>query len=209
MAVGGYQVVLRDINEAFIAKGMARIEKNLARSVDKGRMDAADRDATLARLSTTTAVNDLADCDLIVEAVFEDVELKLNRAAEDATPKAKQLFWNAISAMTIRNVKQIYNGPDDAATEYFKGKMTSDLLKEMQPIIENSLSRVGEIQSYDAMMSKYKSLPFVPDIKANLTDHVLEKGMEGIFYYMAREEAAIRQNPAKRTTEILKKVFTR
>ncbi|MBT3386843.1 MAG: DUF4197 family protein, partial [Desulfobacula sp.] len=47
------------------------------------------------------------------------------------------------------------------------------------------------------------------DVKADLTDHVVEKGMDGIFYYMAKEEAAIRQNPVKRTTELLKKVFTK
>jgi hypothetical protein len=59
------------------------------------------------------------------------------------------------------------------------------------------------------MMKEYKSLPFVPDVKANLSDHVVEKGMDGIFYYMAKEEAAIRQNPVKRTTELLKKVFNK
>jgi len=47
------------------------------------------------------------------------------------------------------------------------------------------------------------------DPKADLTDHVVEKGMDGIFYYMAKEEAAIRQNPVKRTTELLKKVFNK
>ncbi len=142
-----------------------------------------------------------------MSSYFEDVELKLNRAAEAATPKAKKLFMDAISLMTIQDVKQIYNGPDDAATTYFKDKMTPDLSKEMKPIVEDSLSQVGAIRSYDTMMSKYKSLPFVPDVKADLTNHVLEKGMQGIFYYMAKEEAAIRQNPAKRTTELLKKVF--
>lgn len=141
--------------------------------------------------------------------LFEDLELKLNRAAEVATPKAKQLFLNAISQMTFQDVKQIYDGPEDAATQYFKGKMTPELAKEMEPVIDESLSQVGAVQAYDTMMSQYKSLPFVPDVKADLTRHVVDKGMDGIFYYMAKEEAAIRQNPAKRTTELLKKVFTR
>lgn len=61
--------------------------------------------------------------------------------------------------------------------------------------------------TYDNMMKEYKAIPFVPDVKSNLVDHVIEKGMDGIFYYMAKEEAAIRQNPARRTTELLKKVF--
>jgi hypothetical protein len=144
-----------------------------------------------------------------LSSLFEDLELKLNRAAEVATPKAKQLFSNAIKSLTMEDVKEIYNGPDDAATQYFKGKMSPDLSKEMRPVIEESLSQVGAVRSYDNMMKQYKSIPFVPDVKADLTDHVVEKGMDGIFYYMAKEEAAIRQDPVKRTTDILKKVFTK
>ncbi len=144
-----------------------------------------------------------------MSSLFENVELKLNRAAEVATPKAKQLFLDAISQMSFEDVKEIYDGPDDAATQYFKGKMSPELAKEMEPVIDSSLSEVGAIKAYDTMMKEYKSLPFVPDVKANLTDHVIEKGMDGIFYYMAKEEAAIRKDPAKRTTELLKKVFTK
>lgn len=139
--------------------------------------------------------------------LFEDLELKLNRAAEIATPKAKQLFLDAISMMTIEDVNHIYNGPDDAATRYFQEKMSLDLAMEMRPVIESSLAEVGAVRAYDNMMEKYKSLSFVPDVKASLTNHVIEKGMGGIFYYLAKEEAAIRQNPVKRTTELLKKVF--
>ena len=56
-------------------------------------------------------------------------------------------------------------------------------------------------------MNKYLALPFVPDIKADLTDHVVKKGMDGIFHYIAKEEAAIRENPVRHTTDLLKKVF--
>lgn len=141
--------------------------------------------------------------------LFEDLELKLNRAAETATPKARQLFLNAISQMTFDDIRKIYDGPDDAATQYFRQTMTPDLTEEMRPVIDDSLSQVGAVQAYDNMMSQYKSLPFVPDVKADLTNHVIEKGMDGIFYYMAKEEAAIRKDPVKRTTELLQKVFTR
>jgi hypothetical protein len=142
-----------------------------------------------------------------MSSMVDDLELRLNRAAEVATPKAKKLFGDAIKEMTMDDAKAIYQGPDDAATSYFKGKMSNPLAEEMRPIVEESLAQVGAIQSYDNMMGKYKSLPFVPDVKADLTDHVLNKGMDGIFYYMAKEEAAIRQNPVKRTTELLKRVF--
>ena len=142
-----------------------------------------------------------------MSSLFEDLELKLNRAAEAAAPKAKQLFLNAISQMTFEDVKQIYDGPEDAATRYFQRKMSPELAEEMEPVIDASLSEVGAVKAYDTMMKEYKSLPFVPDVKADLTGHVVEKGMDGIFHYMAKEEAAIRKNPARRTTELLKKVF--
>jgi len=139
--------------------------------------------------------------------LVDDLELKLNRAAETATPKAKSLFLQSITEMTFDDVKGIYEGPDDSATRYFQEKMTPSLSTEMRPMIENSLSHVGAIQSYDKVMGQYKTLPFVPDVKANLTEHVIDKGIEGIFYYIAKEEAAIRKDPAKQTTELLKRVF--
>lgn len=140
--------------------------------------------------------------------LMDDLELKLNRAAEAATPKAKKLFGSAIKKMTIKDVQRIYKGPNDAATQYFKGKMSTPLAKEMKPIIEKALSQVGAVKAYDNMMGQYQSLPFVPNVKADLVGHVVNGGLSGIFHYMAVEEAEIRKNPAKRTTEILKKVFT-
>lgn len=137
----------------------------------------------------------------------DDLELKLNRAAEAATPKAKALFLQAIKEMSFDDIKKIYQGPEDSATRYFQSKMTPALRREMQPIVENSLAQVGAIQSYDTVMGQYKTLPFVPNVKANLTEHVLQKGMDGIFFYIAKEEASIRKDPAKQTTALLKKVF--
>ncbi len=142
-----------------------------------------------------------------MSGMLEDLELKLNRAAEVATPKAKKLFEQAITDMSFDDVKEIYNGPKDAATRYFKSKMSPGLAEEMRPVVKDSLAKVGAIQSYDNIMKKYQSLPFVPDVKANLTDHVVEKGIDGIFHYMAKEEVAIREDPVKRTTDLLKKVF--
>mgnify|MGYP003676057452 CR=1 FL=1 len=142
-------------------------------------------------------------------ALGEDLELKLNRAAEAAVPKAKTLFGNAITAMSIEDAKQILNGPKDSATQYFKSKMSGPLAGEMKPIVSQQLSQVGAIASYDKMIGQYKSLPFVPDATANLTDYVLDKAIGGVFLYLGREEAAIRENPAARTTELLKKVFAK
>ena len=137
----------------------------------------------------------------------DDLELKLNRAAEAAAPKAKAVFWDAIADMSMDDVKRIYEGPKDAATQYFKGKMTGPLADSMRPVVDSSLSEVGAVKAYDAMIGQYKSMPFVPDVKANLTSHVLDKALGALFLFLGREEAAIRENPTKRTTELLQKVF--
>ncbi len=142
-----------------------------------------------------------------MSGMLDDLELKLNRAAEVAAPKARAIFGQAISEMTLDDARKIYDGPDDAATRYFQGKMTKPLAAEMSPVVNESLSEVGAVQSYDNVMGQYQALPFVPDAKADLTEYVVTKGMDGIFHYLAQEEAAIRQNPLKRSTELLQKVF--
>jgi len=137
----------------------------------------------------------------------DDLELKLNRAAEEAVPETRALFVDAIEQMTLEDVQAIYHGPEDAATRYFQAKMSEPLAARMKPLVERSLAEVGAVQAYDAALGEYRSLPFVPDLKADLTGYVVDKGLDGVFFYLAREEAAIRANPAQRTTELLRKVF--
>ncbi|CAN0592334.1 unnamed protein product, partial [Laminaria digitata] len=112
-----------------------------------------------------------------MSGMADDLEMRLNRAAEAATPKAKKLFGDAITAMTLEDVRKILNGPENSATQFFQGKMTSPLKAEFKPIVNASLADVGAIKSYDQMMGQYKTLPFMPDVKADLTNHVLEKAI--------------------------------
>jgi hypothetical protein len=142
-----------------------------------------------------------------MDSMLADLETKLNEAAEIATPKAKQLFLDAINDMTLDDIMAIYNGPDDSATEYFRAKMSAPLALEMKPVVDDSLADVGAVQQFDSAMQQYDEIPFAPEVDLNLSDYVVEKGMDGIFYYLAKEEAAIRNNPAKRTTDLLKAVF--
>ncbi len=139
--------------------------------------------------------------------LMDDVELKLNRAAEAAAPEAREVFWQAIQDMTLDDARQIYNGPNDAATRYLERTMSSPLIERMRPIVDASLAEVGAVRAYNNALGQYKAIPFVPDVKANLSDHALEGALRGLFLYLAEEEAAIRQNPAKRTTELLQRVF--
>ena len=142
-----------------------------------------------------------------MDSMLSDLENELNEAAEIATPKAKNLFVQAINEMTMDDVMAIYRGPDDAATQYFKSKMSEPLAQEMKPVVDESLADVGAVQTYDSAMESYNAVPFVPEVDVDLSDYVVQKGLDGIFYYLAQEEAAIRKDPAKRTTDLLKRVF--
>lgn len=137
----------------------------------------------------------------------DNLELKLNRAAESATPKVKHLFKESIRDLSFSDVRKIYKGPDDSATQYFKTKMTPSLKTEIRPIVISSLSSVGAVTAYNKLVKKYNKLPFTKDIQPDITDYVTDKTINGIFHYIAKEEAAIRNDPIKQTTDLLQEVF--
>jgi hypothetical protein len=137
----------------------------------------------------------------------KELEVKMNRAAEISAAKAKKLFWIAIKDMRWQDVQAIYNGKANAATQYFRKKMTPSLKRMMKPVIDQSLSEVGAVKEYKKVVRKYHEIPFVPRVKEDLAGYVMEKGINGLFYYLAKEEAAIRNDPVKRTTALLKRVF--
>jgi hypothetical protein len=143
-----------------------------------------------------------------MSGMLDDLELKMNEAAELATSKARPLFVDAITAMTVDDAQRIVTGPDDSATRYFQGKMSDPLAREMTPVVRESLSEVGAVQQLDAVMDRYRAIPFASGAgDTDLTGYVVEKGMDGIFHYLAVQEAEIRSNPAARSTELLQKVF--
>ncbi len=139
--------------------------------------------------------------------MLDDLTLRMNRGAEQATSQVKPLFWDAIEQMTLQDVMDIYNGPDDAATQYFRRTMNDPLHAKMKPIVDTSLNDVGAIQTYEQTISQYKSIPFVPDVKGDLVEHVLDKAFDAIFHYIGVEEAAIRNQSVKRVTPLLQEVF--
>ncbi len=141
--------------------------------------------------------------------MLDDLQLKMNRAAEQAAPKALNIFTDAASKMTIDDARGILQGPQDAATQYFKRTTTSSLTTSFKPIVDKSLASVGAVSAFKSVQSQASSIPFAGDeVKGlSLTDFTVGKALDGLFHYLGTEEAAIRANPAARTTELLKKVF--
>src|SRR5919106_509724 len=103
----------------------------------------------------------------------DDLELRMNRAAETAVPQAKELFWQAVSEMTLEDAQGILGGPGDAAPPYFQDKMTAPLTERFTPVVNQELADAGAVQAYDQMMGDYRELPFAPDVQANLTPYVV------------------------------------
>jgi hypothetical protein len=137
----------------------------------------------------------------------DEFELSMNRAAEKAAPEAKALFIDAIKQMTFSDAKQILSGADDAATVYFKDKTSNKLQTLFKPIIHQSMERVGVTRSYNALSTKIETLPFSGNTMVDLDTYVTGKSIDGLFIRLAEEEAKIRNDPAARVTDLLKKVF--
>lgn len=144
-----------------------------------------------------------------LEKPFDDLEREMNRAAEAATPRARALFVSAVRQMTFADVMAIYQGPQDAATQYLKRTTGAQLSREMRPMIQNTVDQVGAARTYTDLVRRYNALPLVEPVQADLTGHVLTYTSDAIFSQLAAEEAAIRRDPAKRTTELLRTVFGR
>jgi len=142
-----------------------------------------------------------------MSGLADDLELRMNRAAETAAPEAQAMFVDAISAMTLEDAQGILNGPDDAATRYFQDKMSAPLTERFTPVVNQELADAGAVQSYKQMMGDYDDIPFMPSVEADLTPYVVQQALDGMFLMLAREEAAIRKDPAARTTELLQTVF--
>lgn len=142
---------------------------------------------------------------------LDELQLQINRGAEQAASQATGVFFDSIRSMTIRDALDIVSGSDTAATEYFQRTSTGRLTELFTPIMEDSLRRSGAIQSYERLVNRLSAIPGAPELGDRAKNEVLEdsveKGLDGLFYYIAREEQAIRRDPSRRTTDILRKVF--
>lgn len=142
------------------------------------------------------------------QGVADEFELSMNRAAEAAVPEAQAIFMEAIRNMTLEDAKALLNGPDDAATQYFRKTGEARLFERMLPIVKQSTSRVGVTDSYNALIKSLSFLGGMVDTQSlDLNNYVTNGALDGLFLMIAQEEKRIRENPVERTTDLLKKVF--
>lgn len=144
---------------------------------------------------------------IIGQPLVDEFVLSLNRAAENAASQAKPIFLNAIVGITIEDAFSILKGSDDAATQYLKSKTFNQLKNAFKPDIENSLESVGANDAWNAIISKYNSLPLSEPVTTDLPEYTTTKALDGLFILVADEELKIRKDPAARITDILQTVF--
>ncbi|HVG40447.1 MAG TPA: DUF4197 domain-containing protein [Chitinophagaceae bacterium] len=134
--------------------------------------------------------------------------LSMNRAAEDASKKAAPIFINAIKGMSIKDGLGILQGGDLAATNYLKEKTAASLAEAFKPVIESSLQKVDATKYWNTVFTTYNKFSS-EKVNTDLLAYVTEKALAGLYYGIGQEEQKIRKDPMARTTELLKKVFSK
>lgn len=142
----------------------------------------------------------------------DDFEASLNRAAEKALPVALDLFQNTLAQMSIADVVKILQGNDTAATNYFKKQTQVELKRRFLPIVSRATDQVGVTRNYKKLSDKLRPFQGVLGVQMpspkRLDDYVTQQATQALFAKIADEERLIRQNPAKRTSELMRKVFS-
>jgi len=111
-AQAGYDTVVREVEQQYVDRGFKGIEKSLGKFVEKGTLSAADRDACIGRLKGTTSLDDLAECDIVIEAIIENAPLKKETyAALDKIVKPEALFASNTSSLTITELSMATTRP--------------------------------------------------------------------------------------------------
>lgn len=133
--------------------------------------------------------------------------MTLNRGAEEAAKEAKPIFISAIRSLTIDDAWAILKGDPDAATQYLQRTTSAALREKFKPVIQTSLDKVNATRYYGDLVTRYNNLPFVQKVNPDLTEYATDLALQGLFITIAVEEKKIRENPAERTTELLRRVF--
>lgn len=139
------------------------------------------------------------ECDKFIAA--------LNRGAEKAAEKAVPVFVDAITQMTIQDALGILRGEKDAATNYLKRTSSIALANAFAPIMQDAINSTGATKLYGDIANTYNKIPFQQKINPDLQQYATQKAIDGLFLLVAQEEQKIRDNPAARVSDLLRRVF--
>lgn len=155
-AKSGFEVKVREVNDDFLEAGQKRIRKSMDRAVDKEKLTAEDRDAAWARLSFTTSVADLADCDIVIEAIIEDLEMKNALFGElDGLCGESTIFASNTSSLTITDMAAHARADRFVGLHFFNPVPVMKLVEVVRTIATSD-------ETYDRAFEFSKALGKVP-----------------------------------------------
>jgi hypothetical protein len=139
----------------------------------------------------------------------DEFELAMNRAAEKAVPVAADVFADAVRQMTVRDAIDIVRGEPDAGTRFFRRVTEERLRAQFHPIVQDATQNAGVTQRYKAMVGRNSGLLQLlgGGESLDLDEYVTDAALDGLFKVVADQERAIREDPAQRSSELLRKVF--
>lgn len=143
----------------------------------------------------------------------DDFELSMNRAAEKAVPAAATLLGDAVRDMSVEDALGLVRGGDTAATDYFRRTSEEKLYNAFLPIVSKQTAATGVTRKYKSLTGSISDNPLGATLlgkatrSGDLDAYVTDKAIDGLFTVIAAQEQDIRNDPAARTTGLLKKVF--
>jgi 3-hydroxybutyryl-CoA dehydrogenase len=154
-AKAGYPTIVREVSDDLVKKGVGRVESSLAKAVERGKLAAADRDAARSRLTATTRVDELAGCDLVIEAVVENLEAKKALFAElDRVCGDSAIFCSNTSSLTITELAATTRRPDRFGGLHFFNPVPVMKLVEVVRTIATSDETVETLLEFARSLGK-------------------------------------------------------
>ncbi|MEN8803631.1 MAG: DUF4197 domain-containing protein [Thiogranum sp.] len=142
------------------------------------------------------------------DAIADEFVATMNHAAEQAVPETSAIFVETIRNMSVTDARDILDGPDDAATRYFREQNQERLSAAILPIVQDATEKTGVTSSYKRLIGGMGFLNrFGKQDSLDLDAYVTRKTLDGLFVKLADEERQIRENPVARSTDLLKQVF--
>src|SRR5688572_32313085 len=200
-AQGGHPVVLRDVDQKALDRAMGQVDKSLGKLVEKGKLAASDRSASLGRIKATTALEDVASADLVVEAVVENLQVKQQVFAElDRLTAPSAILASNTSSISITKLGAATRRPDKvigmhfmnpvplmALVEVIRGQATSDETTETVMTLSRSLGKTPvEVNDFPGFVANRVLMPMINEAiyavyegvaKAEAIDQVMKLGM--------------------------------
>lgn len=189
-AMSGYDVLLHDLKEEYVEKGLGTITKNLSRQVEKGKMAAEDKEAALSRLTSSTDLNNAKDVDLVIEAAIENMEIKMKLFAElDGIAPEHVILATNTSSLPITEIAAATKRPEKVIGMHFmnpvpvmklveiiRGLATADEVYEEIEEMAKSLSKVPvEVNDFPGFVANRILMPMINEAVYTLYEGVATK----------------------------------